>query len=719
MTVETEVSTWEFSGNGVTTAFAIPARFLADSDLVVSSIDSNGSESIRTLATHYTVSGAGAENGGTVTFLTAPASNTTILVRRVLDITQPTDIRNQGRFLATIHEDVFDRLTMIEQQQEEVLNRSLRMSHLEDVIDPIPAGSSTYDKFLYRDAAGDITWVSGTPSDPITVRTTIGYPTSGDTALATGYTYTPGSNDLSLYLNGVKQVVGVDYTETDENTVTLTVPATTGDIYEIDIGTIRDVTMLRPNKVVAEITATTGQTAITVPAYSINNDEIEVFFNGALLSSTDYVETNSTTVTLTAPCVAGDLIRVLIGQGYDVATPELTATDIGRLLYRQTAAEIAAGVTPTDTSYPAGDVRRYGTNTVPGTTDMAAAIQSALDFSGFVILEKGKVHQVSTAVLMDDSEMIIGYGRDTVIRGNLATGVIKARNGISSRSYYLGGRDFTVDNTSRATSGGIGLDMSGVTMGKWFNVGITNVEVGVKQLGAGAVGCFYNEYHACDINGVVTGYDNGTLANENKVFGGRVNDCATGTIDDDNSCNTYVGLAIEAFTLAGHNSSPTAPALLVRYIGSRLENLPTSGTGILIGATAQDTFIEAPYFTGLTTDINDAGSRTTVLMPRGTTQKYLQFNGGTAIAKYLKVAVVRDVASLGAATARQEGPFTVTGCAVGDTVTCTLPAAWPNNIIAGVPIVSATDTVYVPMYNPSGGAVDPSSGTFIFSVLKH
>ncbi len=398
------------------------------------------------------------------------------------------------------------------------------------------------------------------------------------------------------------------------------------------------------------------------------------------------------------------------------------ARDISRI-YKRTAAEIAAGVTPTDTSYPAGDVRRYGANTVPGTTDMAAAIQNALDANGFVLLEKGKIHQVSTAILMDDSELIIGYGRDTVIRGNLATGVIKARNGVSSRSYYLGGRDFTVDNTSRANVGGIGLDMSGVTMGKWFNVGITNVETGVKQLGGGVppfeVGCFYNEYHACDINGVVNGYDNGTLANENKVFGGRVNDCVTGTIDDDNSCNSYFGLAIEAFTSAGHSSSPTAPALLIRYIASRLENLPTAGIGILIGATAQDTFIEAPYFTGLTTDIDDSGARTSVLFPRGVTQGYLQFNGGTAIAKYLKVAVVHDVASLGAATSRQEGPFTVPGCAIGDTVTCTLPAAWPNNIIVGLPIINPSDTVYLPMYNTSGSPIDPASGTFVFSVLKH
>lgn len=41
--------------------------------------------------------------------------------------------------------------------------------------------------------------------------------------------------------------------------------------------------------------------------------------------------------------------------------------------YATTAAETAAVVTPTNFSYPPGDVRRYGTNTTPGTTDMTAA----------------------------------------------------------------------------------------------------------------------------------------------------------------------------------------------------------------------------------------------------------------------------------------------------------------------------------------------------------
>ena len=44
-----------------------------------------------------------------------------------------------------------------------------------------------------------------------------------------------------------------------------------------------------------------------------------------------------------------------------------------------TAAETAAGLTANDLNngYPPGDIRRYGTNTTPGTTDMTAAIEAA------------------------------------------------------------------------------------------------------------------------------------------------------------------------------------------------------------------------------------------------------------------------------------------------------------------------------------------------------
>jgi len=46
-----------------------------------------------------------------------------------------------------------------------------------------------------------------------------------------------------------------------------------------------------------------------------------------------------------------------------------------------TAAEIAAGVTPTNLLREPGDVLRYGANSVPGTTDMTTPIQTAHDVS--------------------------------------------------------------------------------------------------------------------------------------------------------------------------------------------------------------------------------------------------------------------------------------------------------------------------------------------------
>jgi hypothetical protein len=62
-----------------------------------------------------------------------------------VDLTQPTSIRNQGAFFPEIHENVFDRLTMIDQQQQEQLDRSLHIpsgSSVSTVLPPPSANSS-------------------------------------------------------------------------------------------------------------------------------------------------------------------------------------------------------------------------------------------------------------------------------------------------------------------------------------------------------------------------------------------------------------------------------------------------------------------------------------------------------------------------------------------------------------------------------------------------
>ena len=116
MTVSTEVNENTYTGNGTTTVFPYQFRIFNKSDLVVQVVDLNENVTTLTLDTNYTVSGAGGYRGGNVT-LTAPlASGWRISIARELELTQDTDLRNQGKFFPETHEDAFDRLTMLIQQ---------------------------------------------------------------------------------------------------------------------------------------------------------------------------------------------------------------------------------------------------------------------------------------------------------------------------------------------------------------------------------------------------------------------------------------------------------------------------------------------------------------------------------------------------------------------------------------------------------------------------
>jgi len=397
--------------------------------------------------------------------------------------------------------------------------------------------------------------------------------------------------------------------------------------------------------------------------------------------------------------------------GYSEA---LTAAEVGLALYQQTAAESSAGITPTDYSYPPGDVRRYGAATSASASVNVTAIQSALDSNDTIELWEN--YPTNAALFMNDNNFIQGRGRNTGLTTSHAGAAIAgksvtAASGTNVRRYSGGGRDFKITGPGRATGGGIALDMRGCTMFKWWGLLVTGIETGVYH--GDGYSSYYNEYHGCDITAVVNGYVSSTLGNENKVFGGRVNDCTTGTKDDDNTGNTYNALAIEAFT-TGHQNSATTVSTNTRYLCSRLENPPTSGTGFSIGATAQDTTIFAPQMAGLTTDISDSGLRTNI-----TASEYLKVAGGTRIKKITRVVVTRDLASLATVSFRQEGPITVTGAAVGDAVTLTLPAAFPSGLMVGPCIVTAADTVYFPLYNFTGGPVDVASADYVFEITDY
>lgn len=126
MTVSTEVDHNDYVGNGVTTQFPYTFRVFKKSDLVVTVLDLGQNMTTLILDTDYTVTGSGGYNGGNVVLSTPLTTGWQISISRSLPVTQETDLRNQGKFFAEVHEDAFDRLTMLLQQAFGAFRLSLR-----------------------------------------------------------------------------------------------------------------------------------------------------------------------------------------------------------------------------------------------------------------------------------------------------------------------------------------------------------------------------------------------------------------------------------------------------------------------------------------------------------------------------------------------------------------------------------------------------------------
>ncbi len=126
MTVSTEVDHNDYTGNDVTTSFPYTFRIFQKSDLVVQVVDLAENITVLQLDTDYSVTGAGGYSGGSVILVNPLAAGWQISISRDLPVTQETDLRNQGKFFAEVHEDAFDKLTMLIQQVRSMFNLALR-----------------------------------------------------------------------------------------------------------------------------------------------------------------------------------------------------------------------------------------------------------------------------------------------------------------------------------------------------------------------------------------------------------------------------------------------------------------------------------------------------------------------------------------------------------------------------------------------------------------
>ena len=150
MTVSSTTSRVSYSGNGSTDAFTFTFPITAESQIVVILVvDSTEVATTQTITTHYTVSASPWESGGTITMVTPPASGETLIIMRVVPITQLTDYVENDSFPADSHEEALDKLTFIAQQLDEELGRTLQMSAGSSDSPTLPTLEN--DKYLTND----------------------------------------------------------------------------------------------------------------------------------------------------------------------------------------------------------------------------------------------------------------------------------------------------------------------------------------------------------------------------------------------------------------------------------------------------------------------------------------------------------------------------------------------------------------------------------------
>ena len=135
MTISSVLNRKDYDGDGSTVAFATsPVVFFDDTDLELYHVDNAGVATLKTINTHYTVAGGGG-SVGTVTTLFTAAADEAIIIIRVVPIVQGADFVNNDVSDAEVAEDALDKLTMVCQQLQEQLDRSVKVS-ITNAVDP-------------------------------------------------------------------------------------------------------------------------------------------------------------------------------------------------------------------------------------------------------------------------------------------------------------------------------------------------------------------------------------------------------------------------------------------------------------------------------------------------------------------------------------------------------------------------------------------------------
>ena len=164
MTISTTVIKNSYSGNGSNDTFAYTFKISADADMQVIIRAATGTETVKSLTTHYTVTGAGNASGGNVVFTSGniPTNTETVVLRRNTTQTQGVDLVENDPFTAESVEGAFDKNLSIAQELQEQIDRSIKLSRTNTMTSTEFTNSATdrASKILAFDTNGELSVTS-------------------------------------------------------------------------------------------------------------------------------------------------------------------------------------------------------------------------------------------------------------------------------------------------------------------------------------------------------------------------------------------------------------------------------------------------------------------------------------------------------------------------------------------------------------------------------
>jgi hypothetical protein len=144
----------QYTATSGQTVFTVPFEFFANADLKVYI-----NETLKTLTTHYTVTGAGVTGGGSITLVSGATAGDIVTVVRDIAVARVTDFPLSGPFVVDDLNTELDRLTAIAQQLETKLTRTVRLDDFDqpNTFQVLPSKTSRAGKIMAFDTNGNVT----------------------------------------------------------------------------------------------------------------------------------------------------------------------------------------------------------------------------------------------------------------------------------------------------------------------------------------------------------------------------------------------------------------------------------------------------------------------------------------------------------------------------------------------------------------------------------